>query len=187
MRKPKYARIIVIAAVGRDGAIGADGRLPWRCPDDLRHFRSMTTGKVLLMGRKTADSLPRALPDRINLVLTRNGYDREGFIAVRDQRDVNMVLRRMGTRDLWVIGGGQVYHRYAPHAAVIHLTQIDMDVPDADAWFPMGVLRGYKGATAKPSTDPRIHFWTLTPNPIGTRRGHRATWQGIVGMGPDMD
>lgn len=167
-RKPK---IVLIAAVDRNGALGAQGVLPWHCPQDLKHFRDLTTGKVLLMGRKTADSLPKALRNRVNLVLTRSGvYDRPGFIGVSNTRDINKALRDHGARELWVIGGGEIYRKYIKHASVVHLTQLNITVPNADTWFPMDELSDYHGCMVQGCIDPNVSFWVFNRDKIQSGR-----------------
>lgn len=164
-------KIVLIAAVDRNGAIGSQGTLPWHCPEDLRHFRNLTMGKVVLMGRKTADSLHKPLRDRVNLVLTRSGqYPRAGFIACKDMHAVRRALGQHGQRELWVIGGGELYRRFIKHAHVVHLTQLQVTVPDPDTWFPMAGLKTMRGCVSQSSKDPNVVFWTFTRVPVGTGR-----------------
>jgi dihydrofolate reductase len=129
--------LILIAALDRNFAIGKDNGLPWRLPADLKRFKSLTMGKPLLMGRKTAESLGRALPGRRNLVLTRRGQvPYEGMEAV-DSFDE--ALRRAADDEadtLCVIGGGEVYALCLPRASRMYLTHVDTVVEGADAHFP---------------------------------------------------
>ncbi|MFY8206133.1 MAG: dihydrofolate reductase [Arenimonas sp.] len=128
------SRISLIAALDRNRAIGFDNALPWRLPDDLKRFKSLTVGKTVLMGRKTAESLGRALPDRRNLVLTRSGQvPFEGMQAVGALEDA---LALCGNDELMVIGGGEIYALALPLARQMHLTHVDTALPQADAWFP---------------------------------------------------
>ena len=99
-------RIALIAAHDRRRAIGLDGKLPWHLPDDLQRFKALTLNKTLLMGRKTAQSLARALPKRRNLVLTRSG--RVPFAGMEAVASLDQALT-MATDELWVIGGGEIY------------------------------------------------------------------------------
>jgi dihydrofolate reductase len=126
--------ISLIAALDRNRAIGRDGAMPWHLPDDLKRFKRLTLGKPVLMGRKTALAIGRALPGRPNLVLTR------GDTAPFDGQDVvhslDDAIRRAGNTELCVIGGGEVYALALPHATQLHLTQIDTATPDADTFFP---------------------------------------------------
>lgn len=127
--------LVLIAALDRNGAIGRGNALPWHLPDDLKRFKTLTLGQPVLMGRKTARSLGRALPGRRNLVLTRSGCAPFGGMQAVDSLDTALAACDEEQR-LWVIGGGQVYALALPHAAAMHLTHVDAEVADADAHFP---------------------------------------------------
>ena len=130
-------RIVLIAALDRQRAIGRDNDLPWRLPDDLKRFKALTLGKPLLMGRKTAESLGRALPGRLNLVLTRSGrVPFDGMQAVVSVDDAMRIAAAHGSDELCVIGGGEVYALTLDRADVLHLTEVDTEVQDAHAFFP---------------------------------------------------
>jgi dihydrofolate reductase len=125
--------IALVAALDRDFAIGRGNALPWSLPDDLKRFKALTLGHAILMGRKTAESLGRALPGRRNLVLTRSGrVPLDGMEAIG-----SIDAARAGTEGvLMVIGGGEVYAQAMPLATRLHLTWVDTHVDGADAWFP---------------------------------------------------
>ncbi|MEI2456501.1 dihydrofolate reductase [Lysobacter firmicutimachus] len=130
-------RLVLIAALDRKLAIGRDNALPWRLVDDLKRFKALTLGKPLLMGRKTALSLGRALPGRRNLVLTRSA--RAPFPGMEPVDSVEQALHGVqaeGAPELCVIGGGEVYALCLPAAARLHLTWVDTEVENADAYFP---------------------------------------------------
>ncbi|AKC86121.1 dihydrofolate reductase [Pseudoxanthomonas suwonensis] len=130
-------RISLIAALDRNRAIGRGNDLPWRLPDDLKRFKALTLGKPVLMGRRTAESLGRALPGRTNLVLTRGGrVPFAGMRAVASLDEALGVAAAEGTEELCVIGGGEVYALALPRADVLHLTHVDTVVADADTFFP---------------------------------------------------
>jgi len=125
----------LLAALDRGFAIGKDGDLPWHLPDDLKRFKALTLGKPVLMGRRTAESLRRALPGRRNLVLTRSG--RVPFEGMEALASLDAAMQ--ATKDepeLWVIGGGEVFAETLPLATRMHLTWVDTEVEDADAFFP---------------------------------------------------
>lgn len=126
--------IALVAALDCRRAIGRDGSMPWHLPDDLRRFKALTLGKPVLMGRKTAVAVGRALPGRVNLVLTR-GRDVPfaGQVAVASLDDA---ITRSGGRELVVIGGGEVYALALDRATTLHLTLVDTEVAGADTWFP---------------------------------------------------
>jgi dihydrofolate reductase len=128
-------RVAMVWAEAAGGVIGADGTLPWHLPEDLRHFRDLTTGSTVVMGRRTWESLPerfRPLPGRRNVVLTTDpAWTADG---ARRAGSVPEVLAMAGG-DLWVIGGGQVYAAFLPHAERVVVTEVDARV-DGDTWAP---------------------------------------------------
>jgi dihydrofolate reductase len=125
--------IALIAALDENGAIGVDNTLPWHLPDDLKRFKRLTLGHTMLMGRRTAESLGRALPGRRHLVLTRHGaVPFDGMEAVPDLT----VALAMTAGDMMVIGGGEVFALTLPIADVLHLTHVHVALPRADAHFP---------------------------------------------------
>ncbi len=126
--------IALIAALDRNFAIGREGTMPWHLPDDLRRFKRLTLGKTVLMGRKTALAIGRALPGRSNLVLTRAGVAPFAEQVVVDSLDAALALA--GDGDLMVIGGGEVYALALARAQRMHLTWIDTVAASADTFFP---------------------------------------------------
>lgn len=136
--------LALVAALDRDFAIGRGNALPWSLPDDLKRFKALTLGHPILMGRKTAESLGRALPGRRNLVLTRSGrVPFDGMEAVASIAAARAAVASAAVTagdaappTLMVIGGGEVYAQALPLAARLHLTWVDTRVADADAWFP---------------------------------------------------
>lgn len=130
-------KISLVVAMDRHRAIGRDNDLPWRLPDDLKRFKALTLGKPVLMGRKTAESLGRALPGRLNLVLTRSDHvPFEGMQPVASVEDAIRIAAEQGSDELCVIGGGEVYALTLDRADVLHLTEVDTVVDDAHAFFP---------------------------------------------------
>lgn len=129
--------IILIAAVAQNGVIGKDNALPWHLPEDMKHFKALTTGHAVLMGRKTWESLPskfRPLPNRHNLVLTRDPhYVAPGATVVHSLDDAVKVSS--GETALFVIGGAQLYAHTLPRANRLELTEIDAAFK-GDAYFP---------------------------------------------------
>lgn len=129
--------LILIAALDRNRAIGHDNAMPWHLPDDLKRFKALTLGKPVLMGRKTALSLGRALPGRTNLVLTRSGQvPFDGMRAVASLEQARAQALAEGAGALCVIGGGEVYALALPQADALHLTHVDTALERADAFFP---------------------------------------------------
>lgn len=128
--------VSLIAALDRNFAIGKGNALPWHLPDDLKRFKAVTLGKPVLMGRKTAESLGRALPKRRNLVLTRTGHvPFDGMQAVASLDEALGIAAQDGD-ELCVIGGGEIYALALPHATHLHFTHVDVRVDGADVFFP---------------------------------------------------
>lgn len=130
-------RVVLIAALDRNRAIGGSNALLWHLPDDLKRFKALTLGQPVLMGRKTAESIGRALPGRRNLVLTRSGrapFDGMEAIASLDAAIAQAAAD--GADALCVIGGGEIYALALPRATHLALTWVDVEADGADAWFP---------------------------------------------------
>ena len=127
-------QVSLIAAVAENGVIGRDGKLPWHLPDDFRWFKAQTLGKPVVMGRKTWESLGRALPGRHNIVLTRqSGYAAPGTTVVHT---AEAALGAAGdAEEVMVIGGGDVFEMFLPRATRVYLTRVDA-VVEGDARFP---------------------------------------------------
>lgn len=124
--------VTLVVAMARNGVIGAGGALPWRLPDDLRRFKTLTMGRPVLMGRRTWTSIGKPLPGRSNLVLTRDATFRaEGATIVHSLEDA---FAHAG-RELMVIGGAEVYALALPYATRIELTAVDADV-DGETRLP---------------------------------------------------
>lgn len=129
--------LVLLAALDRNRAIGRGNALPWHLPDDLKRFKTLTLGKPVLMGRRTAESLGRALPGRLNLVLTRSGRAPfEGMRTVASLDEAVRIAAEQGAGELCVIGGAEVYALALPLATRLHLTLVDTAVEGADAFFP---------------------------------------------------
>lgn len=129
-------RVSLIAALDRNHAIGRGNALPWHLPDDLKRFKALTLGKPVLMGRKTAQSLGRALPKRSNLVLTRGGAVPFAGMQAVASLEAAIALAAGEGDELCVIGGGEVYALSLSLATHLHLTHVETVVEGADAFFP---------------------------------------------------
>lgn len=129
------AEFSLIVATDRLGGIGQDNRLLWnRMPTDMRHFRATTADKVVLMGRKTAESIGCALPKRTNLILTRSGIaPYPGQIPVSS---IEQARALAAGAPLICLGGGEIYAMCLPYVDRIYLTQVDAEYPNADTKFP---------------------------------------------------
>jgi dihydrofolate reductase len=126
--------VSLIVAVATNGVIGSDGDLPWHLPDDLRNFKRLTTGKPIIMGRKTFESIGRALPGRRNIVISRDsGYVAADCDVVTSPRDAMELAS--AADEVMVIGGSEVYAGFVSLADRIYLTRVHADVA-GDATFP---------------------------------------------------
>lgn len=130
-------RVAFVVAVSRNGIIGRAGTLPWRISSDLKHFKQITMGKPVIMGRKTWESLPRKpLPGRRNIVVTRRAnYIAQGAEIV-DSPDAALTLAaESGGDEISVIGGGDIFAALLPSADRLYLTEVDLDI-EGDTYFP---------------------------------------------------
>jgi dihydrofolate reductase len=133
-------KIVLVAAIGRNNVIGRNGQLPWRLKSDLKHFRALTTNRPVVMGRKTFESMGKPLPDRTNIVLTRNlGLIVPGGVLANSMDAAMGFARqdavRRGVDEIMVIGGGDIFERMLPKADRLELTHVHAS-PEGDAFFP---------------------------------------------------
>ncbi|HTY49189.1 MAG TPA: dihydrofolate reductase [Steroidobacteraceae bacterium] len=128
--------ISLVVAASENGIIGRDNGMPWHLPDDLKHFKTLTLGKPVLMGRRTFEAIGRALPGRTNLVLTRAaGWSAPGVCVVHSLEHALEAAARASAPELAVAGGEQVYRLALPQARRIHLTRVHA-VVEGDARLP---------------------------------------------------
>jgi len=125
--------ISLIAALGKNRIIGNENKLLWNIPGDMKHFRGLTSGKSIIMGRKTYESIGRPLPKRKNIIVTRDkNYKVEGCFVVHS---LDAALKEAGPGEVMVIGGAQIYSEFLPRAHKMYLTLIDHEF-GGDAKFP---------------------------------------------------
>jgi dihydrofolate reductase len=125
--------VTLVVARAENGAIGRDGTLPWRIPEDLRHFKAVTFGTAMVMGRRTFQSLPRLLPGRRHIVLTRDpAWSAEGAEVARHPAEA---MALAGSREVSIIGGVEVFRLFEPLADRIELTEVH-DRPEGDTFMP---------------------------------------------------
>ena len=126
--------ISIIVAVGKNNVIGSDGKLPWHMPADLKRFKELTTGKPVIMGRKTYESIGKPLPNRTNIILTRSAdYEAGGCIVVNSLDEALEATE--GEKEAMIIGGASIYAQFLPKARRIYMTQIDALI-EGDVYFP---------------------------------------------------
>ena len=126
--------VSLIVAASTNNVIGSDGELPWHLPDDLRNFKRLTTGKPIVMGRKTFDSIGKPLPDRRNVVITRDPDCVAAGCDVVTSPEAALELLH-NAAEVMIIGGSQIYGAFLPLADRVYLTRVHAEV-DGDAVFP---------------------------------------------------
>ena len=143
-------QLVLVVAMGENGAIGRDNALIWKLRADMRRFRALTMGHPLVMGRKTWDSIGRPLPGRDTIVLSRDAaFAPEGVLVAHDLAGAlelaGVCAARRGVDSAMVVGGAQIYAATLPMAARVHLTLVQ-DAPEADAFFPGGPTGAWRDA-----------------------------------------
>jgi dihydrofolate reductase len=132
----KQPRISIIAALAENRGIGKDNRLLWHIPEDMRRFRELTTGHAVVMGQKTYESIGRPLPNRTNVVLTRDpGFAAPGCVVCRSLDEALEKARETEEEEVFIIGGGTVYRQTLPLADRLYLTLVKGEF-EADTFFP---------------------------------------------------
>lgn len=124
--------ISLIAAISENNIIGNNGTLPWHLPRDFKHFKETTLGHPVVMGRKTYESIGRPLPGRENIVLTRQEISIEGVKTCKNPEEV---IESYKDQEIFIIGGGEIYTLFLPHADKIYLTRVHTEA-EGDALFP---------------------------------------------------
>jgi dihydrofolate reductase len=140
MTDPAKPTISLVVARARDSAIGRRGALPWHISEDLKHFKRLTVGKPVVMGRKTFESIGRPLPGRHNIVVTRNQTWRAEGVTVATNLAEAIAAAGLDPKvrapDIMIIGGGEIYAQALLFADRVYVTEVAIVVPDADAHFP---------------------------------------------------
>ena len=149
--------ISLIVAAAENGVIGRQGELPWRLSDDLRRFKSVTMGKPIVMGRKTWESIGRALPGRQNIVITRQrDFTADGCDVVSSVEEAMTVAG--GAEEIMIIGGSEIYALFLPHAGRLYLTRVHADI-EGDARLPDLELDAWHLVSEEPhAADDRNEF-----------------------------
>lgn len=129
-------KISLVVAAATNNAIGKDGKMPWHLPNDLRHFKNVTWGMPVIMGRKTFESMGKPLPGRKNIVVSRQpGFRPEGAVVVKNLEDALFVAKEADANEVMVAGGGEIYKALFDKAQRIYLTRVEAE-PEADTFFP---------------------------------------------------
>ena len=128
--------ISLVVAAATNNAIGKDGKMPWHLPADMKHFKNITWGMPVVMGRKTFESLGKPLNGRKNIVITRQqDWKAEGVVAVQRIYDALFVANETDASEVMIIGGGEIYKAFFERAQRIYLTRVEA-TPEADSFFP---------------------------------------------------
>jgi len=153
-------RVALVVAMADNGVIGKDGGLPWQLPDDLKYFKVVTFGKPVLMGRRTFDSIGKALPGRRNLVMSRTASgSAPGIEYVRSVEQARSLAA--GTAELCVIGGAEVYALALPLATRIYLTRVHAVVV-GDVHFPLRDFSGWRESDSVPHAADNRHAYAMS-------------------------
>lgn len=144
-----------IAAMSENRVIGNGNRIPWHLPEDFKWFKKMTTGHIIVMGRKTFESIGKPLPSRETIVLSKSGFNYPGVRTVRDLSEVDPVSE---SRDVFICGGAQIYEQALPRCSDLYLTQVKK-VVDGDAFFPRFEDSFERVEVIMDNPDFRIEHW----------------------------
>ena len=154
-------KISLIAAFAEEGVIGKDGKIPWTLKEDLKHFRNKTEGCSVVMGRKTYESIGRPLPNRLNIVMTKNP---KGLAEVKEVSNTKDALKVASSYsdEIFIIGGEKIYEEFLPLATKMYLTKIDIKV-NGDTFFPSWNKNEWKELSKqdKKDVDQGIEYWFL--------------------------
>ena len=126
--------ISIIVAVAKGGAIGKEGKMPWKIPREQRQFKDLTTGHVVIMGRTSYEEIGHPLPERTNIVVSKTKvFSEENLYTVKSLQEA---IERAGQEEIFIAGGAEIFQEALPLADKIYMTYVDMEVPDADRFFP---------------------------------------------------
>ena len=128
-------KITIVAAIASNNVIGQKNSLPWDIPEDLKRFKQLTSGHIILMGRKTFDSIGRPLPNRTNIVMTKDiNYQKKGIEIVFDEREALNLIKDLN-QEVFIIGGSKIYELFEPWTTSLMITRVLKDF-EGDAFFP---------------------------------------------------
>ena len=126
--------ISIIVAVAKGGVIGKEGKMPWKIPGEQRQFKELTTGHVVIMGRTSYEEVGHPLPNRTNIVVSKTKvFSGENLYTVKSLQEA---IERAGQEEIFIAGGAEIFQEALPLADKIYMTYVDMEVPDADRFFP---------------------------------------------------
>lgn len=151
--------ISMIACVGKKLELGKKNGLLWHLPNDLKYFKKTTSGKIVVMGKRTYDSLNGALPKRRNIVLMlpEEGTleDAEVFNSIPD---ILEEVKKNPEEEVFIIGGASIYRQFLPYADKLYLTEVDATDPEAEVYFPKFLKKDYKKKVVGTDSDGEINY-----------------------------
>ncbi len=148
--------ISMIACVGKNLELGKNNDLIWHLPNDLKYFKSVTSGKTIIMGRRTFDSLPGVLPKRRNIILQHN---KEKINGAEIFNDIPSIIESVkDEEEVFIIGGASIYNQFLKYATKLYLTEVQKGYKDADVYFPKFDKRKYKKTIIGSGNDNEIKY-----------------------------
>ncbi len=136
--------VSAIAAIGKNRELGKDGKLIWRIPEDMRYFKKITNNHPVIMGRKTYESIGKPLPNRVNIIITRNtDYRADGCIVVQTIEDAVNQAKKHDSEEIFIIGGGEIYNQSIGLTDKLYLTIVN-EKAKADTYFPDYLSEGFR-------------------------------------------
>ena len=154
-------KLAIVVAMNADRVIGLNGDMPWHIPEDLRHFKRVTMGHAILMGRRTWDSIGRPLPGRRNIVITRNrDFQAPGAEVAHSLQQAVKMARLGGDDEPRIIGGATIYTMAMPVTTTLYLTEIDREL-EGDTFFPEFDRSEWEETARREGRTEGVHFVTL--------------------------
>ena len=149
--------ISIIACVGKNLELGKNNDLIWHLPNDLKYFKKVTSGKTVIMGRRTFDSLPNVLPNRRNVILSIKGKNK--IEGVEIYNDIPSILEAVkNEEEVFIIGGASIYQQFLEYANKLYLTEVNKTCSDAEVYFPKFDKRKYKKTIVGSDSDNGIEY-----------------------------
>lgn len=154
--------ISLLVAASENNAIGKDGKLLWNLPNDLKYFKNLTWAMVVVMGRKTYEAIDKPLPGRVNIVITRKpDWRRDGVQVAKDINEALILADATNCKEIFVIGGGEIYKEFMPMADRIYITRVHAEF-DADTFFPLIPLDNWTLDSSKKYKADDRHKYSYT-------------------------
>ena len=144
-----------IAAMSLNRVIGVGNKIPWHLPEDFKWFKKLTTGNVVVMGRKTFESIGRALPDRTTIVITRSAQSFPGVTNISNLNQIDLAAPEFAEREIFICGGAQIYEQTLPFCSDLYLTLVNREI-EGDTFFPKFEDRFDLAATLTENPDFKI-------------------------------